>query len=77
MSLGIKKGGCCLDFSNKFLVASANCVLHCGGEIDFVDIDEGTNNICISRLKERLKESKRNNTTPKAIIVAHLAGLSL
>ena len=75
MSLGIKKGDVVWTSPISF-VASANCVLYCGGEIDFVDIDEGTNNICISRLKERLKESKRNNTTPKAIIVVHLAGLS-
>jgi len=75
MSLGIKKGDVVWTSPISF-VASANCVLYCGGEIDFVDIDEGTNNICMSRLQERLKESKKNNRIPKAIIVVHLAGLS-
>ena len=35
-------------------VASANCVLYCGGTIDFVDIDPDTFNMCVDCLEEKL-----------------------
>ena len=64
-----------MDFSISF-VASANCVIYCGGEIDFVDIDPKTYNISIDSLKEKLLEAKRKNILPKAIIPVHLSGQS-
>ena len=35
-------------------VASANCALYCGAEVDFVDIDPRTYNISVDRLSEKL-----------------------
>ena len=75
MSLGIQSGDIVWTSPLSF-VASANCVIYCGGEIDFVDVDLDTNNICIKSLKSKLIESRKNGTLPKAIIAVHLAGLS-
>jgi len=55
-------------------VASANCALYCGAEIDFVDIDSRTWNICINKLKEKLIEADKNNSLPKILIPVHFAG---
>ena len=35
-------------------VASANCGLYCGAEVDFVDIDAATYNLCPVKLEEKL-----------------------
>ena len=53
-------------------VASANCALYCGADVDFVDIDYDTGNMSASALKQKLRTATR---LPKAIIVVHLAGL--
>jgi dTDP-4-amino-4,6-dideoxygalactose transaminase len=39
-------------------VASINCALHCGAQIDLVDIDPATNNISTSDLEKKLKIAK-------------------
>jgi dTDP-4-amino-4,6-dideoxygalactose transaminase len=35
-------------------VASANCALYCGAQVDFVDIDPRTYNMSVERLAEKL-----------------------
>lgn len=60
---------------NSF-VASANCAIYCGADIDFVDIDAQTRNIDISLLAQKLSEAKKANRLPKAIVVVHFAGFS-
>jgi UDP-4-amino-4,6-dideoxy-N-acetyl-beta-L-altrosamine transaminase len=57
-------------------VASANCVLYCGGEVDFVDIDSRTYNMCSNKLEEKLKVAKSSNRLPKVLIPVHLSGQS-
>jgi UDP-4-amino-4,6-dideoxy-N-acetyl-beta-L-altrosamine transaminase len=58
-------------------VASANCALYCGADIDFVDIDEKTYNLSASKLEEKLLDHKNNNKAlPKVVIPVHLAGQS-
>ena len=57
-------------------VASANCVLYCRANIDFVDIDLATANISIQALEQKLAQAEVQGTLPKAIIVVHMAGLS-
>lgn len=57
-------------------VASANCALYCGAEVDFVDIDPITNNICMDALKQKLSEASQLGKLPKALIAVHMAGLS-
>jgi len=56
-------------------VASANAARYCGAEIDFVDINYETNNICPTSLKEKLSSAKAENKLPKLLIVVHLCGL--
>lgn len=75
LSIGITKGDIVWTSPISF-VASANCVLYCGGEIDFVDIDSKTYNISIDSLENKLVQAKKNNKLPKAIIPVHLSGQS-
>ena len=60
--------------SPNTFVASANCAIHCGANIDFVDIDSRTYNMSIDHLLEKLKISKRLNKLPKVVIPVHFAG---
>ena len=56
-------------------VASANCALYCGADIDFVDIDPKTYNLSASKLKSKLEHAKVNNLPlPKVVIPVHLCG---
>jgi len=57
-------------------VASANCALYCGANIDFVDIDSNTGNLSVTALAKKLQQAKKNNCLPKVIIAVHLAGQS-
>lgn len=57
-------------------VASANCALYCGAEVDFVDIDPRTYNISIDQLAEKLDRAERAGRLPKVVIPVHLAGQS-
>jgi len=57
-------------------VASSNCALYCNAKIDFIDINPFTGLIDIKKLKDKLFESKKNNSLPKVIIPVHLAGSS-
>ena len=59
LALGLKKGDTLWTVPNTF-VASANCAIHCGAKIDFVDIDENDFNISIKKLKEKLEKTKPN-----------------
>lgn len=56
--------------------ATANCVLHCGGKIDFVDIDPSTFNMCSKALEVKLINAKKTNNSPKIVIPVHMAGQS-
>lgn len=73
LALGLKKGDALWTVPNTF-VASANCGLYCGSNIDFVDIDKNTLNIDIEKLEAKLKKSKKTNTLPKIIVSVHFAG---
>lgn len=55
-------------------VASANAALYCGAEIDFVDIDPITNNLCPRALREKLELAHASGSLPKIVIPVHLAG---
>ena len=41
-------------------VASANCALYCGAQVDFVDIDPHTYNLCPKKLEEKLIRQFKN-----------------
>ena len=57
-------------------VASANCGRYCGAEVDFVDIDPGTFNICPDALEAKLQAAARAGRLPKVIVAVHMGGQS-
>ena len=57
-------------------VASANCGLYCGANVDFVDVDPATGRMCTDALQRKLEESELNGTLPKIVIPVHLGGNS-
>ena len=75
LSLGLQEGDIAWTSPNTF-VASANCVLYCGAEIDFVDIDAKTYNISVSELERKLSEAEKKGKLPKVIIPVHFSGQS-
>lgn len=55
-------------------VASANCGLYCGAQVDFVDIDPRTYNLCPKALADKLKQAEREGRLPKVVVPVHLSG---
>jgi len=56
-------------------VASANCAVLCGADVDFVDIDPVTWNLCPRALERRLLDARsRGDRLPVVVIVVHFAG---
>jgi UDP-4-amino-4,6-dideoxy-N-acetyl-beta-L-altrosamine transaminase len=55
-------------------VATANSALHCGAQVDFVDIDPDTCNISVTRLAEKLAHAEQEGRLPKTLIPVHLCG---
>ncbi|WP_335945633.1 UDP-4-amino-4,6-dideoxy-N-acetyl-beta-L-altrosamine transaminase [Pseudomonas sp. G166] len=55
-------------------VASANCGLYCGAQVDFVDIDPRTYNLCPQALERKLERAEREGTLPKVVVPVHLCG---
>lgn len=75
LALGVSKNDYVWTSPISF-VASANCALYCGANIDFVDININTGNISIDALKNKLNDARTANMLPKVVIAVHLAGLS-
>lgn len=73
MALGLEKGDWLWTTPVTF-VASANCGLYCGAQIDFVDIDPQTYNLCPNALKAKLEQAEKQNRLPKVVVVVHLCG---
>jgi UDP-4-amino-4,6-dideoxy-N-acetyl-beta-L-altrosamine transaminase len=57
-------------------VASANCALYCGAEVDFVDVDPDSWLMCPDRLEAKLVEAERAGRLPKIVVPVHLCGQS-
>ena len=57
-------------------VASANCALYCGANVDFVDVDAKSYNLSPEALSEKLKHAETIGKLPKVIIPVHLSGQS-
>ncbi|MFC6446768.1 UDP-4-amino-4,6-dideoxy-N-acetyl-beta-L-altrosamine transaminase [Shinella zoogloeoides] len=55
-------------------VASANCALYCGAQVDFVDIDPRTYNLCPQALERKLMEAERVGRLPKIVVPVHFSG---
>lgn len=57
-------------------VASANCARYCGAEVDFVDVEPSTGNMCVEKLERKLVKSEKSGRLPKILVPVHLAGNS-
>lgn len=75
MALGLGQGYRLWTSPNTF-VASANCALYCGAEVDFVDIDPRTYNLSVPALAAKLEQAKAENRLPKIVVPVHFAGQS-
>jgi len=60
--------------SPNTFVASANCALYCGAQVDFVDIDPKTYNLCPKKLEIKLIAAAQTGCLPKIVVPVHLSG---
>jgi UDP-4-amino-4,6-dideoxy-N-acetyl-beta-L-altrosamine transaminase len=75
LAAGLGPGDTLWTSPNTF-IASANCALYCGAQVDFVDIDPRTLNLSHSALEKKLTERKADGILPKVLIPVHFAGQS-
>lgn len=75
LALGLGEGDLLWTTPNTF-VASANCGLYCGAQIDFVDIDPQTYNLCALELEKKLIKAEAAGKLPKIVVPAHFSGQS-
>lgn len=73
LALGLGKGDWLWTTPNTF-VASANCALYCGAQVDFVDIDPRTYNMSAKALEQKLIIAEKKGTLPKVVIPVHFSG---
>jgi UDP-4-amino-4,6-dideoxy-N-acetyl-beta-L-altrosamine transaminase len=73
MALELGPGDWLWTTPNTF-VASANCALYCGAQVDFVDTDPLTYNLCPQRLEEKLIAAAKSGKLPKVVVPVHLTG---
>lgn len=55
-------------------VASANCALYCGAEVDFVDVDASTALMSVLALEAKLADAARAGRLPQLLIPVAFAG---
>lgn len=73
LALDLGKGDLLWTSPNTFL-ASANCARYCGADVDFVDIDPLTWNMCADALEEKLRHARKHGRLPKIVIPVHFGG---
>lgn len=74
LAMGVGPGSRVWTSPNSF-VASANCALYCGAEVDFVDIDPGSRNMSVERLAEKLEQAEQGGTLPDVVIPVDFSGM--
>ncbi|ASM74622.1 UDP-4-amino-4, 6-dideoxy-N-acetyl-beta-L-altrosamine transaminase (plasmid) [Pseudosulfitobacter pseudonitzschiae] len=74
-SLGLGEGDLMWTSPITF-VASANCGRYCGADVDFVDIDPETFNMCPQALAAKLERAIASGRLPKVIVPVHMGGQS-
>ncbi len=75
LALDLGPGDLLWTSPNTF-VASANCALYCGADVDFVDVDPRSYNLCPQRLAEKLERAKARGRLPKVVVAVHFSGQS-
>lgn len=73
LALGLESGDRLWTTPVTF-VASANCGLYCGAQVDFVDINPDTYNMCPVKLEQKLIRAKQTGQLPKVVVPVHLCG---
>ena len=73
LALGLGEGDW-LWTSPITFVASANCGLYCGAQVDFVDIDPSTYSMSPQALEQKLCVAEQEGRLPKIIVPVHLCG---
>lgn len=73
LAAGLGPGDTLWTTPNTF-VASANCGLYCGADVDFVDIDPDTYNLSESELAAKLARAKSGGRLPKVVVPVHFSG---
>ncbi|MES2738004.1 MAG: UDP-4-amino-4,6-dideoxy-N-acetyl-beta-L-altrosamine transaminase [Verrucomicrobiota bacterium] len=72
-AMGLKPGDW-LWTSPITFVASANAGRYCGANVDFVDVDPGTVNLCPERLEAKLQQAEKEGKLPKIVVPVHFTG---
>ena len=75
LALGVGPGSLVWTSPNSF-IASANCALYCGADVDFVDIDPATRNMSLAALVDKLAAADRAGRLPDVLIPVDFAGLA-
>ena len=75
LALGLGPGDLLWTVPNSF-VASANCGLLCGADVDFVDIEPTTYCMDVEELERKLLVAKDTGKIPKVLVVVHYSGRS-
>lgn len=73
MALDLGPGDWLWTSPNTF-VASANCALYCGAQVNFVDIDPLSYNLCPLQLEAKLIAAEKAGRLPKIVVPVHLTG---
>lgn len=73
LALDVGEGDLVWTSPNSFL-SSANCALFCNAQVDFVDIDPNSYNLCADKLAQKLQLAKQEGRLPKVVIPVHFAG---
>ncbi len=73
LALGVGDKDLVWTSPNSF-VASANCARFCGADIDFVDIEQDTGNMCMDALQDKLETACAAKQLPKVVIPVHFSG---
>jgi len=73
IALGLRSGDWLWTTPNTY-VASANSAVYCGAQVDFVDIDPETYNLCPHKLEQKLKSAEQSGLLPKVVMPVHFSG---
>jgi len=75
LALGVGPNDIVWTVPNTF-VATANAAIMAGANIDFIDVNSNTRNICIDQLRMKLTEAEKAKKLPKVVAVVHFSGMS-
>jgi UDP-4-amino-4,6-dideoxy-N-acetyl-beta-L-altrosamine transaminase len=57
-------------------VATSNAALYCGADVDFVDVDPATYNLCPIALEAKLADARKKGRLPKIVAPVNMCGQS-